>query len=71
MQNSTVNSLAEYISGLMGMTTGIGGNMAAKRVARMRAMLDEYIKGLPEAKMGVIQSNDAAHTNCNAHRNGI
>ena len=69
--NSTVNSLAEYISGLLGTTTGIGGNVAAKRVARMRAMLHEYTKGLPEAINGVIQSNGAAHTNCNAHTNGI
>lgn len=43
---STVDSLAEYIKGLLGMTTGTGGDVATKRAARMSAMLDKYSTGL-------------------------
>ena len=61
--NSTVDNLAKYISGLLGMTTGSGGDVAAKRVIRMSTMLDKYTKGLPEAKIGAMQANGVAHTN--------
>ena len=37
--DSTVYNLPEYMSGLLGITTGTEGDLAAKRVARMKAML--------------------------------
>lgn len=69
--NSTVDSLTEYISGLLGMTTGIGGDMASKRVGRMKITLDKYTKGLSEARNGFMRTNDGAHANGNTHQNGI
>ena len=59
--NSTINSLTEYISGLLGITTGTKGDLAAKRVGRMKAMLDKYTEGLSESRNGVMQMNGAAH----------
>lgn len=69
--NSTVDSLAESISGLLGMKTDIGGDGAAKRVARMSAMLDKYTRDLPEVRSGAMQTDGAAHTNGSSHTHGI
>lgn len=68
---STVDSLAEYIKGLLGMTTGTGGDVAMKRAARMSAMLDKYSTGLPKAKNSAMQTKGAAHTNGISRANGV
>lgn len=68
---STVDSLAEYIKGLLRMTTGTGGDVATKRAARMSAMLDKYSTGLPKAKNGAMQTKGAAHTNGISRANGV
>lgn len=78
---STVDSSTEYVSGLLGMATSTEGNMAAKRVIRMTAMLGKYTKDLPGAGNGAMRvtsgTNGTAHTtgvthaNDNVHTNGI
>ena len=51
---STIDNLTKYVSGLLGMATNIEGDMAAKLVARMTAMLEKYTKDLPEAGNGAM-----------------
>ena len=78
---STVDSSTEYVSGLLGMATSTEGNMAARRVIRMTAMLGKYTKDLPGAGNGAMRvtsgTNGTAHTtgvthaNDNVHTNGI
>lgn len=78
---STIDSLTEYVSGLLGIFTNNEGNMAAKRVARMTAMLGKYTKDLPGAGNGAIRvtseingtayTNRVMHANNIAHTNGI